>query len=208
VGAVDADRVVAPFSSHGPSADGRVKPDVAAMGRGTYALSPWSEDVIAINGTSFSSPVLAGAVACLWQLHPDRTAHEVMDAVRRSASRYDQPDADMGHGIPDLWRAHLLLGGKDLTGLSVTEVLNVAPVPFLDHFLVELYAGDVTGIELRLVDMAGREAWRASTSVDPRSYTWVRVGDGPLQALQAGAYVLEVRVGDVVATRRVVKAAR
>ena len=208
VGAVRADRNTASFSSRGPSADGRVKPDVAAVGVGCAALSPWDDRVIGLNGTSFSSPLVAGAAACLWQLHPGRSNVEIMDAIRRSASQWDAPDAEQGYGIPDLWRAHLLLGGRDLTALSAAQVLQVQPVPFNTFFVVELYTGTADRVKLQLTDAAGRIAWQAEQVVDPEAYLQLRVEDEPLQRLDAGVYVLQAEVGGTMLARRVVKSAR
>ena len=84
VGAVNNERMVAPFSSRGPSADGRVKPDVCAVGWGAIGLGIDGLRPDPLNGTSFSSPITCGLVACLWQLHRDKSAHEVMDAVRQA----------------------------------------------------------------------------------------------------------------------------
>ncbi|MBL7963269.1 MAG: S8 family peptidase [Flavobacteriales bacterium] len=205
VGAVNVDRLVADFSSRGPSADGRVKPDVCAVGWSTVGLSPWGEEAIRINGTSFSSPLLAGGVACLWQLHRDRTAHEVMDAVRRSASHHDRPDPAFGHGIPDLWRAHLMLGGTDLTGLTTASFLGLWPTTVTDHFTVELYTGDATQLEMDMVDAAGRVVWQASRPVNDRSYLQFRVQDGALLGLKAGVYLLRATLGSEQYVQRLVK---
>ena len=104
VGAVNMLKNNAAFSSVGPSDDGRVKPDVMALGspaavidgRGTISYSM---------GTSFSAPIVAGMVACLWQALPQKTALEIMDLVRRSGSNYDTPNNVMGYGIPDFMKA-------------------------------------------------------------------------------------------------------
>lgn len=205
VGAVDDDRQLAGFSSRGPTADGRIKPDVCAVGRGTVGLNDSGQDIARINGTSFSAPLVAGLTACLWQLHRDRSNAAIIDAVRRSASQADRPDNDLGHGIPDFWRAHLLLDGRDLTGIRTATVLNVMPVPFGAWFDVELFAGDASAMALSLTDIAGRVVWRSVTSVEPGAYARVRVQDGVLSRLRAGAYVVDVRVGDARLTRTVIK---
>lgn len=205
VGATGTMREIAPFSSHGPSFDGRVKPDVAAVGWGAIGLGVSGVQVMPINGTSFSSPLVAGSVACLWQLHPDRSAQEIMAAVRQSASQHDAPDDDLGHGIPDFWRAHQLLGGRDLTGLSGGRFLNAWPVPFTDHFFVELYSGPGTTISLSLHDPAGRLVWRGEDEVDPDVYMQLRVGDERLQRLNAGLYVLRASNGYAELLRPVIK---
>jgi len=205
VGATGTMREIAPFSSHGPSFDGRVKPDVAAVGWGTIGLGVSGTQVMPINGTSFSSPVVAGSVACLWQLHPDRTAQEIMAAVRQSASRHDAPDDDLGHGIPDFWRAHLLLGGRDLTGLHGSVFLNVWPVPFSDHFIVELFSGPAGRITLALHDATGRLVWEGEDEVDADVYMQLRVGDERLQRLNAGMYILRASSGHAEMVLPVVK---
>lgn len=206
VGAVDDDRRLAGFSSRGPTADGRIKPDVCAVGRGTVGLNDSGQDIARINGTSFSAPLVAGLTACLWQLHRDRSNAAIIDAVRRSASQADRPDNDLGYGIPDFWRAHLLLGGRDLTGLRTEDVLDVMPMPFGDFFDVELFAGGSARMDLDLYDALGRSIWSSSTPLEPHTYARVRVQDGILSRLRAGAYVLDVHVGASRLTRRVVKA--
>jgi subtilisin family serine protease len=207
VGAVNDDRVVAGFSSRGPSIDGRVKPDVSAVGWGTIGLDWDGTDIARINGTSFSGPLVAGGVTCLWQLHRDRTAGEVMDAVRRSASHHDNPNDSIGYGIPDLWRAHLLLSGTDLSGLSTPEVLSVQPMPFTDHFEVTLYTGASDRLQLDLWDVTGRLVWSAERSVDTEVYLRFLVADGGLQNLASGQYVLRASLGSNALTTPVLKLA-
>lgn len=111
VGAVDADRTNTNFSSLGPAADGRVKPDVAAMG-GRSAVLLVDGTVGAASGTSFSAPILCGAVACLWQACPGLSPVKLMDAVRRSGDRADYPDNVYGYGIPNVWNAYQKLMKK------------------------------------------------------------------------------------------------
>lgn len=206
VGAVDADRMVASFSSRGPSADGRIKPDVAAMGLHTIGLDGAGWNTGPINGTSFASPLVAGLSACLWQLHQDRSAHEVMAAIRTSASLHNQPNDDIGYGIPDFWRAHLLLGGRDLTQLAAPTALGVMPVPFTNFLDIEVYAGTANTMDLRICDMLGRQVWYTSTGLEPETYSRVRIQDDLLLRLHPGAYVLTVQVGNSTLTRRIVKA--
>lgn len=100
VGALKPDGTNTLFSSLGMAADGRVKPDVCAQGQ-DCAVYASNGTVTTANGTSFSSPIMCGMVACYWQAHPTLSAFEVVDAVRRLADRFDRPDNVYGFGTPD-----------------------------------------------------------------------------------------------------------
>ena len=105
VGAVNKYGVLAPFSSVGNTADGRVKPDVVAVGLGSDVMGT-DGNLRHANGTSFSSPIMCGMVACLWQACPELTAKEIIELVRWSGDRAVFPDNIYGYGIPDLWKAY------------------------------------------------------------------------------------------------------
>ena len=104
VGAVNSMRVNTGFSSLGPTADGRVKPDVMAKGFHA-AVVAGNGRVTTANGTSFSSPITCGLVACLWQALPQCTALQVIDLVRQAGHQYDEPDNVFGYGLPNFWKA-------------------------------------------------------------------------------------------------------
>ena len=100
VGAVDATGFISNFSSAGPSADGRIKPDNVAMG----VSVPVQVDQNIIgqsNGTSFSCPVISGMAACLMQAVPDALTTDIIEVIHSSADRYSHPDSLYGYGIPD-----------------------------------------------------------------------------------------------------------
>ena len=106
VGAVNKDRAIANFSSFGPTADGRVKPEVCAMGEGTSLISPANNTVITSNGTSFACPLIAGMAASLWSALPNATNIEIREIIIRSCDRYSQPHEQYGYGIPNAWEAY------------------------------------------------------------------------------------------------------
>ena len=106
VGAVDIFRSIADFSSFGPSADGRVKPEVCAVGKQTALIDPNNGYVINSNGTSFACPLLAGMAACLWSALPNATNMEIRERIIRSADRYTAPHEQYGYGIPNAWLAY------------------------------------------------------------------------------------------------------
>ena len=81
VGAVDSNNERAYFSSIGPTADGRIKPEISALGLGVQAASVRSLQTTRENGTSLSAPILTGLIACLWQAYPDKSNKEIIEAV-------------------------------------------------------------------------------------------------------------------------------
>ena len=105
VGALTPKKMNANFSSVGPSADGRVKPDIMAPGNPTAVVNGRG-NISYGSGTSFASPLLCGMVACLWQALPGKTACEIMDLVRMTGDRANEPDNIFGHGIADFGKAY------------------------------------------------------------------------------------------------------
>lgn len=109
VGAVTPDepRHIAPFSSIGPSQDGRIKPDVVAIGAPAWLVNGRGV-ILEDMGTSFSAPVVCGLAACLWQALPHLTAHEIMQLIRESGDNCQHPDNIYGYGMPNFWRAYMV----------------------------------------------------------------------------------------------------
>ena len=105
VGAINYELENADFSSIGHTSDGRIKPDVMAIGVSSV-VSSGSGKVSQGNGTSFASPIMCGVVACFWQACPWLTAKEVIKAVQQAGDRVDYPDNIYGYGVPNLWKAY------------------------------------------------------------------------------------------------------
>ena len=106
VGAVNIHDSIAAFSSWGPTADGRIKPEVCATGSQTALINPMNNSVIYGNGTSFACPIIAGMAACLWSAMPHATNMEIRERIIQSADRYTMPHAQYGYGIPNAWQAY------------------------------------------------------------------------------------------------------
>jgi serine protease AprX len=100
VGAVNANRNRVSFSSIGPSFDGRIKPDVMAKGASTTIAST-NGSIVTSSGTSFSCPLMAGMVACLWQAYPMATNVQIVEQIKKASNRFSNPDNNYGYGIPD-----------------------------------------------------------------------------------------------------------
>ncbi len=105
VGSVNEQGMNAAFSAVGPTADGRIKPDVMAYGSPTSVITGRGS-IINDNGTSFSSPLVAGMVACLWQALPHKTAKQIVKLVRLAGNNQQHPDNVFGYGVPDFWKAY------------------------------------------------------------------------------------------------------
>lgn len=111
VGAVNAAGNVLGFSGRGPTADGRIKPDVMAMGIGVQAVVTGSvSNYTFVSGTSFSCPLTAGVVTQILSAHPGATPQQVMNALRSTASLANSPDNEFGYGIVDAVAAITALG--------------------------------------------------------------------------------------------------
>ncbi len=108
VGAVNANGAPASFTSRGPSADGRIKPDVASLGVGTIVQFPGGT-IGPNNGTSFAAPNMTGLAACLWQGFREFNNMKIIDALRRAGSRFNNPNDTIGYGIPDVKKALIAL---------------------------------------------------------------------------------------------------
>ncbi|MDL2231039.1 S8 family serine peptidase [Bacteroidales bacterium OttesenSCG-928-L19] len=112
IGATNDEGKKASFSSFGPTADGRIKPDAAAVGEMTYSATSIGT-IGRTNGTSLSSPLFSGMVVCLWQAFPHKSNFEIMDAIRRSGNQADKPNDSLGYGITDFLKAYNLLLGEE-----------------------------------------------------------------------------------------------
>ena len=108
VGAVSTWGEIGNFSSYGPSSDGRIKPEVCAVGVRTQLINPGG-NIVTSNGTSFATPLLAGLAASLWSALPDENAMQIRSRIIRSADRYLNPDTQQyGYGIPNAWKAYTM----------------------------------------------------------------------------------------------------
>lgn len=135
IGAVNSLEQYATFSSIGPSYDGRVKPDVCAKGLGTTVCSP-SGTIYNSNGTSFSSPVIAGMVATFWSAVPILKAQQVVQFIKQSSDNYNNPTIQKGYGIPDFQLA--LTTALNLETIYTNESFVVYPNPSENQITFQL----------------------------------------------------------------------
>ncbi|MFY7908322.1 MAG: S8 family serine peptidase [Emticicia sp.] len=167
VGAVTSTQNIASFSSFGPSADGRIKPELSAQGAGTI-IGSTNGAIGGANGTSFSSPLLAGFAASFWQAFPSLTNMQIREYLIRSASQYTNPDDRLGFGIPNFDKAFELAELESLINelkKSGQEVI-VFPNPINDGTSTKVWvlkndAG--TNFEYSITDFTGKTLWNLTT---------------------------------------------
>jgi subtilisin family serine protease len=201
VGAVDAFGQYASFSSTGPSADGDIKPNVAAVGQGTIVEYPGGVTGPG-NGTSFACPVLAGSAACLWQAHPERNNKEIKDAIQQSASQYLNPDSLLGYGIPNFLTADFILGGTELNFSSTEKLVSVYPNPFAGYLKVKFYSVSNQEVTIEITDVLGKKISEKQEEVASHVFNTV---DVPVNALQKGIYFVRVSSRENSFVQKVVK---
>lgn len=119
IGAVKADSTSAAFSSFGPTSDGRIKPEVCAMGQGVKAYKA-DGSLVTVNGTSFATPLIAGLIATVWAAMPEKTNMQMRELLIESAHQYADPsNPQIGYGIPDAY--YMLTGERPVTKLDHPE---------------------------------------------------------------------------------------
>ena len=133
VGAVNSVGNYASFSSRGPTADNRIKPDVVAKGQNAAVIR--SDNSVSTNsGTSFSSPIMAGAVTCMWQAFPSMTNAEIMQLVKESSTLYNNPSNFLGYGIPNFRTIVESLSVND----NLSENIRIYPNPVRNKLFVDI----------------------------------------------------------------------
>jgi len=118
VGSVQSDLTRSSFSSSGPTFDGRIKPDVMALGSGTSIING-NGLLTTGSGTSYSTPLVAGMAACIWGAMPQLKSTELLQYIRESGMNASTPDTLYGYGIPN----------AEKIWISLNESLPQADVP-------------------------------------------------------------------------------
>jgi len=197
VGAMTADSTKASFSSFGPTADGRIKPDITAMGV-SNAIQLTTGNIGTGSGTSFSAPVITGLITCLWQSLSDMTAKEVKDLVLKSCNHYSSPGNSIGYGIPNFKTAY------HTSSKSHAKIENdkweVYPNPFVNQLVLTTKENIIVEkVIVSLYDITGRLKYRETVTASPKIYL-----DIP-SYLTGGMYILHIKENDVISQYKLVK---
>jgi len=189
-GAVNALGKRAPFSSVGPTYDGRIKPTLMAMGQDD-AVANSTDSVTRASGTSFSSPVLAGMCACLWEAHPRATNMEIIEALKKTASLADDPNDDMGWGIPDFAKADAylaqLLNRQNAGKLS----LFIWPNPFSAGFYVGIPHKFTGEAKMELFSLDGKILFEKTFRTNQAFFSF---HNAFLMPLKPGFYIIRLTI--------------
>lgn len=209
VGAVNVSGNIASFSSFGPTADNRIKPEILAQGVNSAIINFTTGQVATSNGTSFSSPIIAGLIACLNQFenpllksgtikNDETNFNELLKkAVFESAHNFLNPDNRLGYGIPNFEEA--LKKYFDSTASledSFLSSLKIMPNPIITNFKIDGLNGDVNEYEIQIFDILGKKVYYqsklSSNAVD-------------ISNLEKGIYLLRVSKGNQQKTIKLVK---
>jgi serine protease AprX len=191
VGIVDRFRGRCGYSSTGPSADGRFKPDLVSMGilNCTVAVAATDSsvaDIVNFAGTSFAAPAIAGVAVLLRQLAPEKSAEEIRQAMLGTADNRANPDNLVGYGLVDAAAAAQALGAPVSPVLAVAGLSRIYVRGGLDPIILDWEPGAAKP-SLQLLDLSGRAIPIAVTAVGPQLFVH------PARALQTGVYIARVR---------------
>ena len=192
IGAVDALGNLADFSSKGSAAQPTQKPDIVAQGQASAVINE-NDALGTASGTSFSSPIIAGGIVCLWQALPNKTNAEIMQLVRASASQYTTPDFLLGYGIPNLeWALNTALSIENDAILD----LKMYPNPATDVLHIQVPSND-SEVNITLYDILGKQI--QSHTVSNTNFTI------DVSRLQKGVYMVTLTSPRLSETLKLIK---
>jgi len=195
IGAVDSEGDYASFSSRGPTVDGRIKPDVMAQGASAAVVSE-NGNVTTNSGTSFSSPIMAGAVASLWQSRPGTPNGQLMQIIRESAHLFDNPTNEMGYGIPNFESAYQALQVLSIEDALLEINFAIYPNPVKDVINVS-FPKHIAQATLRLYNILGSKVLEQKISASSNS---IEVAD-----LKSGVYLASISAEGKTNSFKVIK---
>ena len=193
IGAVNATGNIASFSSYGPTFDNRIKPDVCAQGASVYVIDS-NGNIATSNGTSFSGPIMAGMVTCLWQAFPNKTNAEITQLVKQSAHLYSNPTTQEGYGIPNFETIYNKLV-LEKEAASILE-LSVYPNPTSNELLFSMPL-DVLSIDVTIFDTLGKKILQKEIKKNDPILN--------IQHVSNGLYVVKMKEGNTTKIVKILK---
>lgn len=185
VGAIDSLYREAAFSGVGPTADGRIKPDFVSIGAGSWVSQTYNETFPA-NGTSFATPILAGAVACFWQANRKLSNMDILREMRRRGHNAATPNNTIGWGVPNFCSDNL---NTDFT-IYINKDLQRIEFVYLNEYKEGSF--DV-------VDMDGRIVYKSAIKSGDRKF-YISTTN-----LADGIYIVRLISPQGTTTRKIIK---
>lgn len=214
VGAVSSKRTVAAFSSRGPTSDGRIKPDIMAMGVGVSCITVPGDQQMgrgygSMSGTSAATPLAAGAAALILSAHPDLTPMQVREALLQTADRAARPDNDYGYGIIDVLKAVRYWGDPEPLP-EKNRLLGCYPNPFNPGkqgrlFVLADLAAE-TQVQIDIYNLLGQKInalWQGTRSPGKkRQWSW-NGWDDRGERVGSGLYLIRIKMGKQSSTYKI-----
>lgn len=205
VGAVNSSGSRASFSSMGPTADGRIKPDVMARGVNTYCASPWdTSGYLGVGGTSLSCPLVAGASALVLQVDTTLSNMQIIDALRSTASQAQNPNNEYGWGIINTYNAAFYftgIKGEPHQAVKEYELLTNYPNPFNPETTIRYRIGSRLMINLSIFNHLGQKIVGLKSGFEQpgeHEVLW------DASNLASGVYYIVLRVNSTVTVQKAI----
>lgn len=197
IGAINTSKQLAGFSGLGPSSDGRTKPDIVSVGVNTQLISIDGNVGIG-SGTSFSNPIIAGLIACLWQAFPEFSNLEIIQAVKKSSDQYLNPDNKKGYGIPNMRIAYMDLNMqreiKNAKRILTENNIKLYPNPVTNTAKIA-YKSTIDGLfNWKMINSIGQIIKSGQLPVKKDDYYIIELGN--LEFIPGGKYFLVYYNGD------------
>jgi len=206
VGATASDFELASFSGCGPTADGRIKPDVVAQGLGVYWASGTSS-YSSVNGTSCSTPLVAGAAALIMSAHPTWDAQKVRSAILNTAVHYSDgtvqsttyPNNYYGYGVVNALSAaqYYVDTSTWVTTPIDYKLYGNYPNPFTKKTYIKLYLPNTGNVVVDIYNIIGQHITTISVFGDARTYVdvkWNPITDQG-RSVASGVYIYHIKSG-------------
>ena len=195
VGAVNSNGIYVAFSSIGPTVDGRVKPDVMAQGSNAAVINTGG-NIDFNSGTSFSSPIMAGVITCLWQSRPDVPNGHIMQIVRESANLYNNPTDQMGYGIPNFENAYVALQELGLENDFLMSNFALYPNPVTSKINISFPEGISNGT-FTIYSILGNKVLSTEISRNLNSVN--------MESLDSGMYIASINSNNKQISFKIIK---
>ncbi|WP_397446817.1 S8 family serine peptidase [Polaribacter sp. R77954] len=206
VGAVNSSGNIASFSSFGPTADNRVKPEIVGQGVSATIINYSTGGISTSSGTSFSSPIMAGLIACLNQNEGFTLKSEtsstnfntyLKQALYQSADKFENPENQYGYGLPNLENAlNSYIGAVGSLNDNFLSDLQIYPNPVENIFTISSKTQSPNNYKIKIYSVLGKMVFEKNIlqfqSID-------------ISALSSGLYFIKIFTGKQSKTIKLLK---